>query len=460
MMHAFRTARLGLILLTAGLLAAPAGAALPQTGAKGDPLPTLAPMVEQVAPAVVNIATYANVRRENPLLQDPFFRRFFELPEQQQRSQRRATSAGSGVIVDAEEGYILTNTHVIRGADEVEITLKDGRSFTAELVGADREVDLAVLRVDADHLTELKLAKSHDLKVGDFVVAIGNPFGLGQTVTSGIVSAIGRTGLGFEGYEDFIQTDASINPGNSGGALVNLRGELVGINTAILSPAGGNVGIGFAIPSGMARTVMKQLIEHGEVRRGVLGVGIQTVNQRLARAFDLDRDHGVVITRVEEGSSADRSGLRPGDVVTAVDGDPVKKAAQLRNKVGLTPVGQQLELEIWRDGERKTVTARIRKTRADTGVQGSEVSKHLQGAQLRSLQPGESQRVDRGVLVMEVERGSRAWRARLRPGDVIINANRQAVPDLETLQSVVDNPRGALLLRVQRDGGVFTVVLR
>ena len=451
--------RLSAGLIPALLMLGVNAAALPLKDSLGRSLPSLAPMVEQVSPAVVNIATYADVRRQNPLMQDPFFRRFFDVPEQ--RSQRRATSAGSGVIVDADNGYVLTNTHVLRGADEVEITLKNGRGLKAELVGADKQTDLAVLQVDGDNLTELELADSSQLKVGDFVVAIGNPFGLGQTVTSGIVSALGRTGLGKTRYENFIQTDASINPGNSGGALVNLRGELVGINTAILSPGGGgNVGIGFAIPANMARSVMQQLIEHGEVRRGVLGVGIQTVNAELAEAFDLERDSGVVITRVHEGSSADQAGLQPGDVVTAVNGDPVKKAQQLQNKVGLSPVGEEIDLRILRDGEEQTVTAEISQPETGSTIGGGDISRHLAGAQLRNLAPGETSGTRQGVVVAEVERGSRAWRARLRPGDVILRANRQPASNLESLRAAVDDPDGALMLKVNRKGSIFTIVLR
>jgi len=445
--------------LTALLMLSVNAAALPLKDPQGRSLPSLAPMVEQVSPAVVNIATYASVRRQNPLMQDPFFRRFFDVPEQ--RSQRRATSAGSGVIVDADNGYVLTNTHVLRGADEVEVTLKSGRGLKAELVGADKQTDLAVLQVDGDKLTELELADSSDLNVGDFVVAIGNPFGLGQTVTSGIVSALGRTGLGKSRYENFIQTDASINPGNSGGALVNLRGELVGINTAILSPGGGgNVGIGFAIPANMARSVMQQLIQHGEVRRGVLGVGIQTVNPELAEAFDLERNNGVVITEVRPGSSADQAGLKAGDVVTAVNGDSVKKAQQLQNKVGLSPVGAEIELTIQRNGEPRTITAEITEPETGEAIAGGNISRHLAGAQLRDLAPGEGNGRQQGVVVAEVKRGSRAWSARLRPGDVLLRANRQPVPDLANLRAAVDDPDDALMLKVNRKGSIFTIVLR
>lgn len=286
-------------LLTILMLAvSSAQAALPSVTGDGDALPSLAPMLEKASPAVVNIAVETRIRAaRNPLMEDPFFRRFFNIPEQQR--ERRAASAGSGVIVDAKNGYVLTNAHVVKNADTIEVTLTDGRELTAELVGTDEEVDLAVLKLEeARDLTQIAISDSTTLRVGDFVVAIGNPFGLGQTVTSGIVSALGRSGLGIEGYESFIQTDASINPGNSGGALVNLRGELVGINTAIIAPAGGNVGIGFAIPTEMAENVMHQLIEHGEVRRGMLGVTIQDLTPELAEAFGVERQRGVVITHI------------------------------------------------------------------------------------------------------------------------------------------------------------------
>ena len=357
----------------------PVQAALPAVTAEGDALPSLAPMLEKTSPAVVNIAIETRVRAaRNPLMNDPFFRRFFDMPERQRPSERRAASAGSGVIVDAAEGYVLTNAHVVKNADNIEVTLTDGRELSAELVGVDEEVDLAVLKLEeSDRLTQIAIADSTGLRVGDFVVAIGNPFGLGQTVTSGIVSALGRTGLGIEGYESFIQTDASINPGNSGGALVNLRGELVGINTAILAPAGGNVGIGFAIPTEMAENVMQQLIEHGEVRRGMLGVTIQDLTAELAEAFGVERQRGVVITQVVEDSAAEKAGLKSGDVVTAVDGRPVNRAADLRNKVGMAPVGEKVELSILRDGKKKDVTAVISESSRETAG-GEAVSKFLE----------------------------------------------------------------------------------
>lgn len=434
----------------------PAGAVLP-AAVDGQEMPSLAPMLDQTTPAVVNIATTTRVRQRNPLLEDPFFRRFFNIPDRPM-PERRATSAGSGVIVDAENGYVLTNAHVVDGADEVEITLKDGRSFAAEVIGVDREVDVAVVKVEAEDLSEIRIADSTEVRVGDFVVAIGNPFGLGQTVTTGIVSALNRSGLG-EGYENFIQTDASINPGNSGGALVNLRGELVGINTAIIAPAGGNVGIGFAIPTDMATNVMQQLIEHGEVRRGLLGVTVQDLTTELAEAFGIDQQKGVVVTQVMDDSSASDAGIKAGDVVVAVDGRPVNRSADLRNRVGLSPVGDRIDLSIIRDGETINITAVIRES-SQVSADGSDVSRYLDGAELRSLGKGEMPHVDAGVLVENVEHGSPAWRAGLRPGDVIVNANRQDVTDMEQLNAAIPDKDAAILLRVNREGGMFFVVIR
>ena len=436
-------------------------ASLPTATGEGEPLPSLAPMLERVSPAVVNIATHTRVRSQpNPLMEDPFFRRFFNMPEQRGPvPERRATSAGSGVIVDAAQGYVLTNAHVVRNADEVEVTLVDGRTLQAQVVGMDTQVDLAVLKMDASDLVQIDIADSTMLRVGDFVIAIGNPFGLGQTVTSGIVSALGRTGLRLDGYENFIQTDASINPGNSGGALVNLRGELVGINTAIIAPAGGNVGIGFAIPTEMATNVMSQLIEHGEVRRGVLGVSVQDLGPELAEAFEMKETRGVVITQVLEDSAAAEAGLQPGDIVTAVDGRPVARASDLRNRVGLSPVGEQIKLAIVRDGRAMEVLAVISETGGHS-ADGEAVSRYLKGAKVRDVREGELEYAGNGVLVEDVERNSAAWRAGLRSGDVIINANRRDIVSLDELRQAVPEKDAALLLRVNRAGGVFFVVIR
>ncbi len=341
----------------ASSLFAPAPAALPAS-IEGTPLPTLAPMLEQVTPAVVNIATEGRIRiRENPLLSDPFFRRFFNIPDMP--LERKTESLGSGVIMDARRGLVVTNNHVIANADQIAVKLRDGRRLQAELIGTDPETDIAVIKIDAKDLTSVKVADSERLRVGDFVVAIGNPFGLGQTVTSGIISALGRSGLGIEGYEDFIQTDASINPGNSGGALVNLRGELIGINTAIFSQSGGNVGIGFAIPSKMVERVIEHLVRYGEVKRGTIGVQLQDLTPELAKAFDVAPQGGAVVASVVPDSEADRAGLRAGDVVVGIDGKRVRDASDVRNQIGLLRVGETVRFEVLREGNLKAVVIKV-----------------------------------------------------------------------------------------------------
>jgi Do/DeqQ family serine protease len=319
---------------------------------------TMAPLVAGVTPGVVNIAVRSRVERApNPLFDDPFFRRFFDLPAVPR--EREVLSAGSGVIVDAARGYILTNGHVVANPSEIQVTLKDRRTYPARLVGSDPATDVALLQIDAPGLTAVAFGDSDRLEVGDVVVAIGNPFGLGQTVTSGIVSTLGRSGLGLEGYEDFIQTDASINPGNSGGALVNSKGELVGINTAIIGPTGGNIGIGFAVPANMAKAVMAQLVEHGEVRRGRLGITIEDLTPARAGDLHLELPGGAVITHVEPGSPAARAGIAPGDVIVRAHGQPIQDAGDLRNLVGLLPVGTDLPIVLYRDGRERALAARI-----------------------------------------------------------------------------------------------------
>lgn len=439
---------------------APAQAVLPFQDSQGNKLPTLAPMLKQVTPAVVNIATTGTVRvQENPLSSDPFFRHFFGDQFGGRPRERKTSSLGSGVIVDAQKGYIITNNHVIAKADEISVTLRDGRILRAKLIGTDPDTDVAVIQVPAENLTALPLANSEQLQVGDFVVAIGNPFGLGQTVTSGIVSALSRSGLGIEGYEDFIQTDASINPGNSGGALVNLAGELVGINTAIFSQSGGNIGIGFAIPINMASDIMQQLIKHGEVKRGRLGAQAQDLNPELAKAFGLKDHRGAVITQVVPGSPADKAGLRPGDIVTHINDRLVKSAETLRNTLGLLRVGETVNLKVLREGRAKTLNAEIVETVAKN-LGGEKLHSHLTGATLADIEEDSrlSGRVE-GVLIAGVERGSPAWNAGLRPGDVITSVNRREVKSVAALRKLINKSR-TLLLNIRRGNGALFLYLQ
>ncbi len=367
-------------------------------------------------------------------------------------------SAGSGVIVDAAKGYVLTNHHVVDGGTEISVTLKDGRQLPAKLIGSDKETDIALLQIAAKNLTAIQIGDSDALKVGDYVVAIGNPFGLGQTVTSGIVSALGRSGLNIEGYEDFIQTDASINPGNSGGALVSLDGKLVGINTAILSPAGANVGIGFAVPSSMAATVMNQLIAHGEVQRGRLGIGIQDLTPDLAEALKLGDLRGALIANVEPGSSAERAGLKTGDVVTAIDGRPVHGATDLRNQIGLTPAGSKIGLTVKRGDEEQVVVATIAaEDRASTDLSGTA----LDGARMRDESDAESRRAGAsGVVIESVASGSVAARTGLRAGDMIVAVNRIPVGSVSDLRRVIAEKPAIVALELLRDGGRLLLVIR
>jgi len=334
-----------------------AAAPIPEIG--GAAVPSLAPMLARITPGVVGVSVRGRVREENPLLQDPFFRRFFNLPQRQQQEERETQATGSGVIVDAAQGYVLTNGHVVDNATRIEITTKDNRRSVARLIGKDSDTDIALLQIPAQNLTAVPIGDSDRLQVGDFVLAIGNPFGLGQTVTSGIVSALGRSGLGIEGYEDFIQTDASINPGNSGGPLVNLQGQCVGINTAILSPGGGNIGIGFAVPINMARRVMDQILRYGEVKRGRIGVAIQDLTPDLADAMKTSHTTGAVIAKVETGSPAERAGLRNGDLVVALNGTVVNSGTQLRNLIGLARIGDEVTLTIDRRGSEYSIAVRI-----------------------------------------------------------------------------------------------------
>jgi serine protease Do/serine protease DegQ len=389
--------------------------------------------------------------QDNPMMQDPFFRRFFGLPEQ----SRPQMSAGSGVIVDARNGYVLSNHHVVKDAQQIVITLKDGRRLQARLVGSDTGTDIALLKVEPENLKALPFGDSDALRVGDYVLAIGNPFGLGQTVTSGIVSALGRTGLNIEGYEDFIQTDASINPGNSGGALISLKGELIGINTAIIGPSGANVGIGFAVPSNMVRAVMSQLVKYGEVRRGRIGLTTQDVSPELARSLNVRVGQGAAVVEVAKASPADKAGLRVGDVIMAVNGRVVRGSPDLRNQIGLVPIGDEVEFKVLRDGRQQLFKARV-ETVQPTEASGSEPIPELAGASV-----GNAERSGRSeaVAVVDVTRGSPAWVHGLRAGDLIAGVNRTKVRSVAELLAALKTS-GPIVLTVLRGDAVFAVVIR
>ena len=439
------------LVLLSGLLAVsgPAIAALP-LAVEGQPLPSLAPVLKEVTPSVVNIYTQTRVRVRSPLMEDPFFKRFFNVPSAPR--ERVSQSLGSGVIVDAENGYVLTNNHVIARADGISVGLKDGRRLEAKLIGTDPDTDLAVIQITAEDLHALQLANTDELQVGDFVVAVGNPFGLGQTVTSGIVSALGRTGIRGLEYQNFIQTDASINPGNSGGALINLRGELVGINSAIFTPSGGNVGIGFAIPASMASYVMDQLIQFGEVRRGTLGMFVQDLTPELAGAFGMDAGQGVLIAEVVAGSAAEEAGLQPGDVILRMAKNSINSAQDYHNEEGRLALGESLKVEYQRDGKTRKTKLVIQ---AVPVIIGADLDHRLEGGRFIDLTPKQKQRNFSGVVLDEVIPRSRLAREGLRVGDLIVGVNRQVVRDLEDFRQVLEKKHGSIILQIQRRGRAY-----
>jgi serine protease Do/serine protease DegQ len=431
----------------AALVAGVADAAVPAPVADAAPMPSLAPMVKRVSPAVVNIATRGTMKEDpsqrNPLLDDPFFRRFFDVPPDARPRERQFQSAGSGVIVDAKNGYIITNYHVVENATEITITLLDNRTFSAKVIGSDEGADVAVLQAKQPNLIAMALGDSTRLEVGDYVVAIGNPFGLQHTVTAGIVSALGRTGINPDGYEDFIQTDASINPGNSGGALVNLRGELVGINSAILSRTGGNIGIGFAIPVNMVKGVMDQLIKYGQVKRGVLGVNIYNVTPDIAKEFGLTQTSGALVAGVVQGSAAERAGVKTRDLITSINGVTMKDATELRNTIGMLRIGDKVEIGLLRDGKSLKVTALIAERGDVDATNAADISKGLEGAEFADAPDGG------GVLVKSIQAGSPAAQNGLRLDDLIVGVGRTPVTNTKTFKEAAKNAN-VLVLNLRR----------
>jgi serine protease Do/serine protease DegQ len=440
-----------------GYASPPAYAALPAIVADA-PLPSLAPMVKRISASVVNVATRGTIKEQggqrNPLMDDPFFRRFFEVPPDGMNKprERQFQSAGSGVIVDAKNGYIITNYHVVENASEITITLLDNRTFTAKVMGSDQGSDIAVLQVKQPNLVAMALGDSTHLEVGDYVVAIGNPFGLQHTVTAGIVSALGRSGINPEGYEDFIQTDASINPGNSGGALVNLRGELMGINSAILSRSGGNIGIGFAIPVNMVKSVMDQLIKYGKVNRGVLGINIYDVTPDIAKEYGLSEASGALVAGVVQGSSAERAGVKTGDIITSINGLSTKDAGALRNSIGMLRVGDKVDIGLLRDGKPHTLTALIAERGESETLEAADISKGFDGAELVDAPNG-------GVLVRNVQEGSPAAQSGLRANDVIVGVGRTPVANSKALRDVAKGA-SVLMLNVRRGSAIVLIPLR
>jgi serine protease Do/serine protease DegQ len=446
--------RFAAAIVTAAMWCSVAGAQLPAK--VGDtPVPSLAPIIKKTSPAVVNIAIRGTVKdsgARNPLLDDPFFRRFFDIPEQGKR-ERQYQSAGSGVIVDAKNGYIVTNAHVVENADEITVTLLDNRQIKADIVGKDPGSDVALIKIKAPDLVDMPLADSTRAEVGDFVIAIGNPFGLQHTVTSGIISALSRSGINPDGYEDFIQTDASINPGNSGGALVNLQGELVGVNSAILSNGGGNIGIGFAIPSNMVQAVMEQLIKFGEVRRGLLGVNIVTLTPDVAANLGIGNTQGALVSQVVDGSAADKAGIKAGDVVTSINKKNVKSGADLKNTIGLLRVGEKVEISLIRDGKPRRVTAIIGEGAGTTQANAASIHPGLEGAELADTND------KNGVQVKAVAEGSPAAENNLKANDVITMVGRAPVKTLDQLRKEVDQAK-AFTLTIKRGTQTIVNVIR
>jgi len=439
------------------LAAAPDAMATLPAQIAGQPLPSLAPMLEKVLPAVVSVhveGTDSGAQAQD--IPEPLKRFFGQMPGGNSQPQP-FEGLGSGVIIDAAKGYVLTNNHVVNGADKINVQLGDGSEYEAKLIGHDEQTDIALIQIQgAKNLTQVKVADSDQLKVGDFAVAIGNPFGLGQTATSGIISALGRSGLNLEGLENFIQTDAAINRGNSGGALVNLNGELIGINTAILASSGGNIGIGFAIPSDMAMNLAQQLIKYGEVKRGQLGIKGTEMTADMAKAFNVDAQRGAFVSEVLPQSAAQKAGVKSGDIITSINDKPITSFAELRVKVGTTPPGEQVKLGLLREGKPITVTVTLEQS-SQTTASAQLMSPALQGA---TLSDGQTKTGDKGVKVDTLEKGTPAEQVGLQKDDVIIGVNRSRVQNIAELRKILEGKPPVLALNVVRGDETIYLLLR
>jgi Do/DeqQ family serine protease len=421
---------------------------------------SLAPMLQGVLPAVVNIKAKIKVTDFNTLRELQKQQQHARKPEgNEQAIPNTFISIGSGVLVDAANGYIITNAHVINDAQSVAVTLSDGRHFTAKIIGADKPSDIAVLQIKAKNLTALLLADSNKIKVGDVVAAVGNPFGLNQTVTSGIVSALGRTTLGIESYENFIQTDAPINPGNSGGALIDMHGQLIGINTAILAPDRGSIGIGFAIPTNMVKSVMQQLLEYGNVKRGVLGIGAQDLTPELASAFNITEANGAAVTLVLPNSPAAQAGLQVGDIITAVNGSNVKNASDVVNTIGFLRVDSKVNVNVMRQNKHITVNVALSDPSKRKQLE-EKIDPYLYGVALKhfTLSSPVHGSVE-GVLVVGVDEETNAWNSDLRPGDIITSANQQKISSIPELKAIASKAKNTLLLNVLRGNSAIFLVI-
>ena len=415
-------------------------------------VPSLAPMLENVTPAVVNIYTIREAEEKNQYIDDPFLRKFFNIPGQQKSRKRNRAGLGSGVIIDSKKGYVITNNHVIAKAKDIKVKLQDGREFKASLVGTDPASDIAIIKITPDNLQSLKFANSEKSRVGDFVVAIGNPFGIGQTVTSGIISALGRSGLGIEAYENFIQTDASINPGNSGGALVNLKGEIVGINTAIIGSRGssGSVGIGLAIPINMALDITDQLIKYGKVKRGYLGVAAQDLTKDLSKAFGINTEKGAIVTQVQKNSPADKAGIQIGDVITKLNNKKIENAASMRNKIGLLKINTNILMEVNRKGKILKIKVKIVEPKISDKT-GIKINPRLQGMVFSEILENmpEYGKIS-GIKVTKIKKDSPAYSVGIRVNDIILSINNIPVQKIKDLEIIAGKNDSGIVLHVQR----------